>query len=90
MEKTFTVKLGVIGGTLDLPAKAGVLNMTYLNGEQACITCEEPGIVVKQGKGHARSYPNRNSESRAPMRTQASVRHAMESATALIDGWMDG
>lgn len=79
--KTFTVKLGVIGGTLDLPAKAGALNMTYFNGEQACITCEEPGCVVKQGKGHARSYPYRDPELRSPMRTLDSVRVAMQSAT---------
>ncbi|KAJ8309950.1 hypothetical protein KUTeg_011815, partial [Tegillarca granosa] len=53
------VKLAVLCGTVDLPAKAGVLNMTYFNGAESCITCEEPGKVVKQGKGHSRCFPYR-------------------------------
>jgi len=43
-----------ICGTCDLPAKASVLNMTLFNGSESCITCEEPGTVVSQGKGHSR------------------------------------
>lgn len=33
------IKLGVVCSTLDLPAKAGILNMTYFNGAQACVLC---------------------------------------------------
>jgi len=49
-----TVKVMNICGTCDLPAKASVLNMTLFNGSESCITCEEPGTVVSQGKGHSR------------------------------------
>ena len=59
LDKMITVKLAVICGTVDLPAKAGILNMTQYNGSYACITCEESGVVVKQGKGHSRCYPYR-------------------------------
>ena len=47
----------VICGVFDLPAKASILNMMYFNGQYACITCEEPGHSVKQGKGTARCFP---------------------------------
>ncbi|KAH3784411.1 uncharacterized protein LOC127841683 [Dreissena polymorpha] len=43
--------------TMDLQAKAQVLEMVQHNGEHGCITCEEPGQVYKQGKGHCRGYP---------------------------------
>ena len=46
------VKLAVIASTLDLPAKAGVLNQTYFNGSEACALCEETGHTTKQGKCH--------------------------------------
>lgn len=75
------VKLAIIGGIFDLPAKAGVLNMTLFNGERACITCEEPGYVAKQGKGHSRCYPYRSEEEKHQMRTDATIRNAMENAT---------
>lgn len=52
-----TVKMKVICGVFDLPAKASILNMMYFNGQYACITCEEPGHSVKQGKGTARCFP---------------------------------
>ena len=63
-EETYSVKLSVLCGITDLPAKAELLNMSYFNGEYACITCEEPGLTVKQGKGHAKCYPYQNVESR--------------------------
>ncbi|KAH3725402.1 hypothetical protein DPMN_051235 [Dreissena polymorpha] len=31
--------------------------MVQHNGEHGCITCEEPGKVYKQGKGHCQGYP---------------------------------
>lgn len=47
----------VIIGTMDLPARACVLNTTHHNGAYSCIYCETPGKVVKSGKGHARAFP---------------------------------
>lgn len=79
--EVLTVYLSVIGLTLDLPAKAGVLNMTQYNGAEACITCEEPGLVVRQGRGHCRSYPYRQPVSRFPERSAENVLELMNSAT---------
>ena len=76
-----TVKLGVICGALDLPAKAEALCMTYYNGQEGCILCEEPGKTVKQGKGHARCYPYRDTEERYPSRTEESITNNMRDAT---------
>ena len=76
-----TVKVMVICGTCDLPAKASALNMTLFNGADSCITCEEPGIVVKQGKGHSRCFPHRETADRFSLRTEESVRQAMEKGT---------
>ncbi|WAR10081.1 LOW QUALITY PROTEIN: hypothetical protein MAR_035157, partial [Mya arenaria] len=73
------VKLGVICGVFDLPAKAGILNMTYFNGTEACITCEEPGVVVKQGKGSSRCY--RNVAEQYPLRNSPEVLENMRNAT---------
>ena len=47
------VKLAIICGTLDLPNKAELLNMTYYNGHDGCNLCEEPWKTVAQGKGHS-------------------------------------
>ena len=67
--QTRNVKGVVVAGTLDLQAKAMVCEMTHHNGENGCLTCEEKGEVVRQGKGHTRVFPfrtvdpvNRNSE----------------------------
>ncbi|WAQ99784.1 hypothetical protein MAR_024157 [Mya arenaria] len=76
----FNVKLAVICCTLDLPAKASVLNMTFFNGTHACITCEEPGECVKQGKGYARCYPYRG-EHTFPLRNSETVETSMHEAT---------
>lgn len=64
------VKLKVLCGTYDLPAKSSLLNMTQYNGSDSCITCEESGKIVKQGKGHCRSFPYR--ENPCPKRNQES------------------
>ena len=76
---SLTVRLAVICSTLDLPAKASVLNMTMYNGADSCITCGEPGCVVRQGKGHARCFPHRVTP-RAP-RTDESIRTAMQTGS---------
>lgn len=80
----FCVKVSVVCATLDLPAKANVLNMTFFNGSHACVTCEEPGVVVAQGKGHSRCYPYRSAEDRLTTRSCDSVKVSMEQATHTV------
>jgi len=75
------VKLAVLCGITDLPAKAEMLNMTYFNGAEACIFCEEPGKVVKQGKGCARCFPYRIYEARYPSRNHHEVIAQMRTGT---------
>lgn len=75
------VKLAVICATFDLPAKSSVLNMRQFNGADSCISCEEPGKTVKQGKGHCRCFPFRKEEERYAPRTEESVRNAMSLST---------
>ena len=53
--------------------------MTQHNGQFGCLTCEEPGAVCKQGKGHARGYPSRL-DNPAPNRTISSVLNKAEEA----------
>ena len=77
----YTVYVRVLCITLDLPAKAAVLNMTLFNGSEACITCEEPGVVVAQGRGHSRSYPYRTQNELYPIRSHSNVIALMNSAT---------
>lgn len=80
-DQPINVKLAVICGTLDLPAKASVLNMTFFNGANACITCEEPGVSVSQGAGRARCYPYRGVRG-FPMRDSETVKLNMQQASA--------
>ena len=58
-ELPITVKAAVILGSTDLQGKAYLTCMAQHNGQYGCLTCEEPGVVVKQGKGHTRCYPYR-------------------------------
>lgn len=80
-DNTFNVRLAVVCGIADLPAKAGILNMTYFNGSDACITCEEPGVVVKQGKGNSRCYPYRNNANQCHQRNHQEVIAEMQAGT---------
>ena len=63
------MKVAVLLGSTDLQGKAYLLNMTQHNGESGCVTCDETGLVVAQGKGHARCYPYRSPLERPPKRT---------------------
>ena len=72
---SINVHLGVFLATLDLQAKGYVLNMTMHNGLYGCITCEEPGETVKQGKGSARHYPYRPAHSKAKIRSSDDVKY---------------
>lgn len=79
--ETVCVKLSVICGTADLPAKAAVLNMKQYNGSDSCITCEDPGRTVKQGKGYSRYFPFREEQEKSSLRTEARVRQQMTQST---------
>ena len=70
-----TIKLGVFARIVDLQAKGYILNMTMHNGESGCSTCEEPGRTVKQGKGHSRCYPYRETKDRFPLRDSDDIKY---------------
>lgn len=72
---SITVKLSVLCGTVDLQAKAYILNMTMFNGEYGCSTCEEPGVTERQGKGYARGYPYRESNVKPQIRSSEDVKY---------------
>ncbi|KAH3855465.1 hypothetical protein DPMN_098032 [Dreissena polymorpha] len=61
---------------MNLQAKAEVINMVPHNGEYACLTCENPGKVFKQGKGRCRAFPLL----KAPTRTSSSILQNAEEA----------
>ena len=68
------VKLSLFLGTLDLPAKCKVLNMTQYNGSYGCSTCLEEGIRVKQGKGTIQCYPYRPPTQRPDIRDSDDIK----------------
>lgn len=49
-------KVKVLLATVDLPAKAKVLNFTQFNGKYGCSVCKEEGLIVKVGRGNTRVY----------------------------------
>lgn len=55
MVGTYTVCVLTLLGVFDLQAYTS--NMTMHNGKFGCISYEEPGVIVKQGKWHPRCYP---------------------------------
>ena len=77
------VHVGLLLGTFDLQAKAYVLNMTMFNGQYGCITCEEEGQTVPQGKGYARCYPHRTANERRPIRNSDSLKYEIGSEASL-------
>jgi len=76
-----TVRLSVICASVDLQAKAYIANMSMHNGEYGCSTCEEPGKVVKKGKGHVRSYAYHPPQERPMIRNPADIERAARKAT---------
>lgn len=68
-QNSICVKAAVIIGSTDLQGKAYLLDMTHHNGTNGCLTCEEPGLVVSQGKGHTRCYPYKTEPKAAKKRT---------------------
>ena len=69
------VHLTVLLASVDLQAKAYVTNMTMHNGSYGCITCEEKGISVKQGKGYSHYYPYRTTQEKPPMRESHDLKY---------------
>ena len=47
----------VLCATVDLPAKAKLVNFTQFNGKYECTVCTQEGTVVKVGRGSTRVYP---------------------------------
>lgn len=64
-DDSFHVKLKIICGIMEIPAKAELLNMSYFNGPFPCITCEAEGKTVKQGKRTAKCLPYRSPDDRS-------------------------
>ena len=58
--------------TMDLQARAYVLNMTQHNGEYGCLYCTEPGESTPSGAGYCRAYPYRNTP--INLRTDADIK----------------
>ena len=77
----FTTKAMMIVATMDLQARAYILQMTQHNGEYGCLFCLEAGEVVRSGKGNCRSYPYRevDPEPRTINNIQADARKATAS-----------
>ncbi|XP_069109923.1 uncharacterized protein [Argopecten irradians] len=73
------VKLKIVCGVMDLPAKAELLNMSYFNGQYPCISCEEDGKTVKQGKGNAKCLPYKIQGNRSMQRMHELVLENMRS-----------
>lgn len=72
---TVNIRLTVLLASVDLQAKAYVANMTMHNGDYGCITCEERGLNVKQGKGSSHYYPYRPIEQKPPMRESDDLKY---------------
>lgn len=70
---SISVKAAAILSSNDLQAKAYLMNQTQHNGESGCSTCEETGMVVKQGKGTTRCYPYREGHAKPKKRTSETV-----------------
>ena len=62
------VRVSVVLGTTDLPAKCKVLNMSQFNRFFGCSTCEEPG---QRKKKVVQVYPNHNKAERYPRRNSS-------------------
>jgi hypothetical protein len=60
---------------MDLQAKAYATGMTMHNGAYGCVTCEEPGETVRQGRGHRKSYPYRSHDQKPPLRNSDDVKY---------------
>ena len=71
-ELPIIVKAAVILEFTDLQGKAYPTCMAQHKGQYSCLTCEEPGVVVKQGKGRTGFYPYRTPAKAVSKRTYES------------------
>ena len=72
-DKIEIVRICVILGSMDLPAKAKVLNMTQFNGSFGCSTCEIEGLRVKKGRGTVQVYPHKPVGEKANLRSNEEI-----------------
>lgn len=76
------VKVNLLSGVFDAPAKSQFQNLVQFNGEYGCPYCLEPGKTVKVGlRGHTHAFPfNFDSKTgHAKLRTHASTKeHAVK------------
>ncbi|XP_066928812.1 uncharacterized protein [Clytia hemisphaerica] len=83
-----TVKVHLLSGVFDAPAKCQFQNIVQFNGEYGCPYCLEPGITVKAGKGHTHCYPfNFDSKTgHAALRTHnQTLKHAKEAQKKMME-----
>ena len=80
-----TVKVLLLLGTCDKPAKCMVQNFTQFNGEYGCSRCLNPGNNIKTGKrGHAHVYPfETNTSLRTHEHTKDCAKQAKDSGQAV-------
>ena len=76
------MKVNLLSGVFDAPAKSQFQNLVQFNGEYGCPYCLEPGKTVKVGaKGHTHAFPF-NFESKtghATLRTHSDTKkHAVK------------
>ena len=64
--KTATCRVKVLCATIDLPAKAKVLDFVQFNGKFGCTVCKQEGEMIKAGKGSTRVY--QYTDTPAPLR----------------------
>ena len=72
--------------TMDLQAKAQVMEMVQHNGQYGCISCETPGEVFKQSKGHCRGYPVNEGTPRSADSILANAEDAMNGMAKNVKG----
>jgi len=74
--KTIRSKAMLIIMTMDLQARAYILQMTHHNGEYGCLYCLQKGETVASGGGHCRSY---RYQEQPELRTEDGIKtHARE------------
>ena len=65
------IKVHLLLGTCDKPAKSLVQNFMQYNGNYGCGKCEQPGMTYKTSqKGHTHIYPYQTSNPSGPLRTK--------------------
>ncbi|XP_066934755.1 uncharacterized protein [Clytia hemisphaerica] len=82
------VRVFLLSGIFDAPAKSQFQNITQFNGEYGCSYCLEPGKTVKAGKGHTHCFPfnHNNVNGHAKTRTHESmIEHATKAQNQMME-----